>query len=140
MGWSIEQLSFIDYHCCCYWHVFIYGYKLLMVLNILFHVIRVMSLYALGWCICQDKPYGTIILTTISFRAYNENYQLLWIFISFYILTLTKLLSKHRSMFWNFGCFGIVKIIFFREFCMLYHLWLSSCHLRLYRTYFVLWY
>ena len=33
----------------------------------------VRSWYVLGWCLYQDKPYGTIILTEILFRAYNDN-------------------------------------------------------------------
>ena len=58
----------------------------------------VRSWYVLGWFLCQDKPYGTIILTTISFREYNNNYKL-WSYLSFYIWTLAKLLYKHLSMF-----------------------------------------
>ena len=84
------------------------------------------SRYVLWWFLCQDKPYGTIILTTISFRAYKDNYKL-WIFLSFYIWTLTKLLYNHRSMFWIFGCFDIVTILFFHVFRLLYHVWLCSC-------------
>ena len=87
----------------------------------------VRSRYVFGLSLCQDKPYGTIILTMISFRTYNDNYNL-WSFLSLYILTPTKLLYKHRSMFLFFGYFYIVTIIFFHEFCMLYHVWLCSCH------------
>ena len=128
IGWFIEKFLFLNHHCRCYYYVFIYGYLLLVVFNIFFHGMTVISLYALVWCIYQDKPYGAIIFTTISFRAYNDNYQL-WSFILFYIWTLTKLLSKHQSMFWHFGCFDIVTIIFFHTFCMLYHVWLCSWHL-----------
>ena len=81
----------------------------------------------LGWCLFQDKPYGTIILRTIYFCAYKDNYKL-WSFLSIYIWTPTKILYKHRSMFWIFGYFDIVTIIFFREFSMLYNVWLCSCH------------
>ena len=88
----------------------------------------VRSRYVLGRCLCQDKPYGTIIFTMISFRAYNNNFKLLS-FLSFYIWTLTKLLYKHQSMFWIFGCFDIVIIISYRAFCVLHHIWLCSCHL-----------
>ena len=87
----------------------------------------VMSQYVFGWCLCQDKLYGTIILTTISFRAYRDNYKL-WIFLSFNIWTQTKMLYKHQRMFMIFGSFDIVTIIFFCAFCMLYHVWLCSCH------------
>ena len=87
----------------------------------------VRSLYVLGWCLCQDTPYGTIIFTTISFCAYKDNYKL-WHFLSFYIWTPTEILYKHQSMFWNFGSFDIVTIILFHDFCMLYHVWLCSFH------------
>ena len=86
----------------------------------------VSSWYVLGWCLCQDKPYGTIILTNVLFCAYKDSYKL-WSFLSFYIWTLKKLLYKHRSMFWIFGCFDIVTIILFHKFCMSYHVWLCSC-------------
>ena len=62
----------------------------------------------LGPCMCLDN-------------AYVE-------FLSLYIWSTTKLLYKHRSMLWSFGSFDIVKIIFFHSFCMLYHVWLCSCH------------
>ena len=42
----------------------------------------VRSWYLLGWCLCQDKPYGTIILITISLCAYKDNYKL-WSFYHF---------------------------------------------------------
>ena len=38
--------------------------------------------HVLEWCLCEDKPYGTISLITISFFAYNENYKL-WSFYHF---------------------------------------------------------
>ena len=47
---------------------------------------------------------------------------------SFYNWRPTELLYTHRSMFWIFGCFDIVTNIFFHAFCMLYHVWLYSCH------------
>ena len=43
----------------------------------------VSSLYVLGWCICQDKPYITIIVTTISFRAKKDNLQVM----DFYVIS-----------------------------------------------------
>ena len=86
-----------------------------------------MSLYLLGWCLCQDKPYGNIILTTITFHAYNDNYKL-WGFISLYIWSPKKISYRHHSMFNFFGCFDIVIILYFREFCMLYNVWLSLWH------------
>ena len=85
------------------------------------------SQYVLVWCLCQDKPYGAIILTTISFCSYNYNHKL-WIFLSFYIWTPTKLLYKHWSMFLILGCFDIVTTILFCEKIMLYHVWLCSYH------------
>ena len=48
-------------------------------------------------------------------------------FLSFYIWTMTNPSYKHGSMFWIFGGFGIVTIIFFHAFCMSYHIWLCSC-------------
>ena len=114
---------------------FIYGYILPMVLNIFSHEMTVMYLYDMVWCLCQDKPYGTIILETIPFRAYNNNCQF-WSLISFYIWTLTKILSKHRSMFWKLCCFDIVIIIFFRVFlCYIMYDWVQFI-LQLYPTHF----
>ena len=40
------------------------------------------SRYVLGWCLCQNKQYGTIILTTISFCLYKNNYKW-WSFYHF---------------------------------------------------------
>ena len=123
MGRFIKWFIFIDYQCCCYlnvlWSMDIY-YQWFWICfcgkTVRFH-------YVLGWCLCKDKPHGTIILTTISFCAYNDNYKL-WIFLSFYIWTPTKLSYKHRSMFWTFGCFDIVTIIFFHEFlCYIKYDW-----------------
>ena len=62
----------------------------------------------LGPCMCLDD-------------VYEKN-------LSFYIWTLTKLLYKQGSMFWIFGGFDILKIIFCHEFHMLYHIWLCSVH------------
>ena len=56
-----------------------------------------------GWCLCQY-------------------------YLSFYIWTTTELLYEYRSMFWIYGSFDIVTMIFCHSFCMLYHVWLCSCH------------
>ena len=104
-----------------------HGYILSMVLNMFFHGKTISYQYVLGWWLYQDKPYGIIILTTKALSAYNNNYKL-WSLLSSYIWTLTKILYKQQIMFWIFGCFDIVTIIFLHEFCMLYNVWLSSCH------------
>ena len=61
------------------------------------------SIYVFGWCLWQE-------------------------YLSFYILTPTKLLYKLQRMSWIYGGFDIVTIIFCHALCMLYHVWLCSCH------------
>ena len=101
----------------------IYGYILSMFINMLLYGNTVRSRCVFGWCLCKDKPYGSIILIKISFRAYNYKYKL-WGFLSFYIWTPKKLLYKHRSMFGVFGCFDIVKTIFLMHFlCYIMNDW-----------------
>ena len=60
------------------------------------------SIYVFGWCLWQE-------------------------YLSFYILTPTKLLYKLQRMSWIYGGFDIVTIIFCHALCMLYHVWLCSC-------------
>ena len=133
MGWFIKWLIYICHQCCCYLKIYIiYGYILSMVLNLVSHGKTVRSRFVFRLCLCQDKPYGTIILTTISFCAYNNNYKL-WNSLPFNIWIATNLLYKHQSMFWIFCCFYIVTITSFCAFCMLYNVWLGSCH-PFYRT------
>ena len=62
----------------------------------------VRSLYVFEWCLCRN-------------------------YLSFYIWTPIELLYKHWSMFWIFGDFDIVTIIFCHSVCLLYHVWLCSC-------------
>ena len=62
----------------------------------------VRSLYVFAWCVCQNH-------------------------LSFYIWTPTELLYKQQSMFWIYGSFGIVTIVFCSSFCMLYNLLFYSC-------------
>ena len=63
----------------------------------------VMYLYVFGWCICQNC-------------------------FLFYIWTLTELLYKHQSMFWIYGSFDIVTIIFCHSYCIFYPVLLYSYH------------
>ena len=105
----------------------IYGYILSIVLNMFFYGITVVSLYSLGWFLCQNQSYSTIILKKILFCAYNDNYQL-WSFISLFIRTLTKLLSKQRSIYFEIFVFLYCYIHRFLCVFMLYNVWLSLCH------------
>ena len=81
--------------------------------------------HVLGWCLCQDTPYDTIILTTISFCAYNNNYNL-WIFLTFYIWTPESYCISTKACF-EFLVF-LILLLFFHEFCMLYIAWLCLFH------------
>ena len=83
--------------------------------------------YVLGLCLCQDKPYGTIILTTISFSAYKDNWKL-WSFYYFIFEHRQSYCISTEACFEFVGCFDIITITFLHAFVMLYNVSLSSCH------------
>ena len=81
----------------------------------------VRSWYVLGWCLCQYKMYGTIILTTISFRAYKDNYEL-WSFYHFIF------------EYWQSYCiitkasFELLVVLIFLQWSFFIHFVLCSWH------------
>ena len=82
--------------------------------------------YVLGWCLCQDKPYGTIILITISFLIYKGNNKL-WSFYHFIFGHQQSFCISTEARFE----FSVVLYCYndlFHEFCMLYYVWLCSWH------------
>ena len=74
----------------------------------------VRSRYVLGWCLCQDKSHGTISLTTISFRAYNDNYKL-WSFYHF--------IFEHRQSYCisTEACFEFLVVLIFLQLSFFMH-------------------
>ena len=83
------------------------------------------------WKPCINRESKSLELTIKLYSCHDINMSFL-VFVTppsiYHIWTPTKLLYKHQIMFWIFGSFDIVTMIFFHEFCMLYHVWLCSCH------------